>query len=397
MEGKNGPTGRVRRSSSTATGSELLVSGIRLFETATLARRGRSSRHSGYRSVTTHLKIVWTAARPGSSDLRTMVSNWNQRSSSALSRNSRTAPATKSATVIEAAAERCSIRRATSEGNVVMIPSATSGRSSSAINSPSMALPPLLNERDLRSVEVGALNVGLAGQNADILPERFLFDRGAQAFGDFLPRQVERQPLSRNALIDGDDMEAVTGLDQFPHEAGRAEAKDRLLELRRRVAPADLPQIAALLARGAVRHLGRHGREALRGTQQRVQGLLRASPDLGDGRRRRYLEQDVTGVHQIAAVEFPRMGIVIAPAFLIRRNRRQDLAGEQFLDCLFDASFVGRGRIKKADGDGALPQQLARGGQFVGRLGPRCDLDAIHRNAHDRIGSFARVWGVRTI
>lgn len=38
------------------------------------------------------------------------------------------------------------------------------------------ATEPLLNERYLSSVEVSALNAGLSRQNADVLPERLLFD-----------------------------------------------------------------------------------------------------------------------------------------------------------------------------------------------------------------------------
>src|SRR5262252_3128130 len=74
---------------------------------------------------------------------------------------------------------------------------------------------PLLNEGYLCSVEVGALNVGLSCQNADVLPERLLFDHGSEALGDFVPHHVEWQPLSRNALIDSHDVEAMTGLDQL--------------------------------------------------------------------------------------------------------------------------------------------------------------------------------------
>jgi hypothetical protein len=102
-------------------------------------------------------------------------------------------------------------------------------------------------------------------------------------------------------------------------------------------------------------------------------------------------------VHEVAAFKFSCMGSVIASALLIGWNWRYDLAPEQLLDCLFDRSFFGRCRIENADRDRPLPEQLACGAEFDGRLWTWCYVDAIHRNAHDRIGSFARVTGVRTI
>ncbi len=102
------------------------------------------------------------------------------------------------------------------------------------------------------SVEVGPLNVRLPRQNTDVLPERLLFDHGSEAFGDIVLHHVEWQTLSRNTLIDGHDMKAMTGLDQLPQQAGCPESKYRLLELWHHVAAADLPQITPVLAGGAV-------------------------------------------------------------------------------------------------------------------------------------------------
>ena len=232
---------------------------------------------------------------------------------------------------------------------------------------------------------------------ADVLPERLLFDHSSEAFSDFVPHHIEWQPLARNAMIDSHDVEAVTGLDQLSQQTGWSQPKQRLLELRHRVAMADLPQIAPVLTRGAVGHLGGHGREALRVPQQFVQRLLRTRTNFGDAHRRRHLEQNVTGMHQVAALEIPRMCIVVAPAFFLLWSRRHDLTCEQFLDCLFGGCFFGRHLIQKADRDRPLPEQLACGAEFAGRFPTRCYLNAIDRNAHDRIGSFARVCGVRTI
>jgi hypothetical protein len=63
---------------------------------------------------------------------------------------------------------------------------------------------PLLEERHRCFIEVGPPNVGLSSQNADILPERLLFDRRPQPPGDFVARNVERQSRSRDALVDCD-------------------------------------------------------------------------------------------------------------------------------------------------------------------------------------------------
>src|SRR5215472_10960438 len=77
----------------------------------------------------------------------------------------------------------------------------------------------LLDERYLCSVEVDALNVGLSRQNADVLPERLLFDHDTEAFADIVPHQVEWQPPSQNALIDSHNVEAITRLDQLAQQA----------------------------------------------------------------------------------------------------------------------------------------------------------------------------------
>src|SRR5262249_4015135 len=125
--------------------------------------------------------------------------------------------------------------------------------------------------------------------------------------------------------------------------------------------------------------------------------LLRARTNLRDTHRRRYLEQNVTGMHQIAALKFPRMCVVIAPAFLIRRMRRHDLAPEQLLDRLIDSPFVASCRIENAARDCSLSEQLGSGAESAGASRTRGYINTIHRDAHDRIGSFARVCGVRTI
>ncbi len=100
-------------------------------------------------AATTQRRIVCTAERPGSSDFRIKVRSWNQRSSSASSRNVRTAPAEKSPTVIEACAARSAIFATSSGSSVDKTLEITSGRSSAAIKSPSISC--------LRPVEFVAL------------------------------------------------------------------------------------------------------------------------------------------------------------------------------------------------------------------------------------------------
>src|SRR5262245_54020946 len=121
----------------------------------------------------------------------------------------------------------------------------------------SIALPPkrnkfLLNERYLCSVEIRALYVSPSRQNADVLPKRLLFDHSSESISDFVPHDVEWQPLTRNALIDSHDVEAMTGFDQLSQQAGWPQSKNRLLELRNRVATTDLPQVSSVLTRGTV-------------------------------------------------------------------------------------------------------------------------------------------------
>lgn len=49
-----------------------------------------------------------------------------------------------------------------------------------------------LNERYRRPVEIGTSNVSLPGEDADVLPERFLLDHGAEPVGDFVADNIER-------------------------------------------------------------------------------------------------------------------------------------------------------------------------------------------------------------
>jgi hypothetical protein len=72
-----------------------------------------------------------------------------------------------------------------------------------------------LNERDRCCVEIGALNIGLPGEDADVLPQCFLLDHGTELLGNRVADNIERQRLAGNPLIDGRDMEAIACFHEF--------------------------------------------------------------------------------------------------------------------------------------------------------------------------------------
>lgn len=93
----------------------------------------------------------------------------------------------------------------------------------------------LLNERRFLSVQVGALNIDLSRQNANVLPERLLFDPRSQAFDGVVPRHLERQPLTRKAPSTATIWKPWR-LDQLPQQPCWPKRKNSLFELRHRVA-----------------------------------------------------------------------------------------------------------------------------------------------------------------
>jgi hypothetical protein len=101
-------------------------------------------------------------------------------------------------------------------------------------------------------------------------------------------------------------------------------------------------------------------------------------------------------VNEIAAFKFPRVLIVIAPAFGIGWRWRRYLACEKRFDGGINLIAAGVLR-KQSHRDSALPQQLADRSEFMRRLRLSLNVDAVDRNCHERIGSLARVFGVRTI
>jgi len=132
----------------------------------------------------------------------------------------------------------------------------------------------LLNERRLRRVEIGAANVGPAGEHANILAERFFLDHGTQAFCNFISHGLERQLRPQNMPVDGHQMEPKARFDHLGQQASRPQPEQHPFKLGNRIAAADLPEVAALLTGGAVGQLRRYGGEAFRFTQQLVQSLF---------------------------------------------------------------------------------------------------------------------------
>ena len=69
-----------------------------------------------------------------------------------------------------------------------------------------------MDERNIRRVEISAPNVGPPREDADILPQRLLLDSGGQTLGNPLSHDLKRQPSSRDAPVDGYNMEPKAGL-----------------------------------------------------------------------------------------------------------------------------------------------------------------------------------------
>ena len=102
-------------------------------------------------------------------------------------------------------------------------------------------------------------------------------------------------------------MEAVACLDEFMQDAGRAKLEQGGLEFRHHVAATNLAEIAAVLAGRAVGKLRRKLGESIRLGQKRVQRFFGPRPDLRHIHLRRYLEQYVPRMDEVAAFELGRV------------------------------------------------------------------------------------------
>jgi hypothetical protein len=71
--------------------------------------------------------------------------------------------------------------------------------------------------------------------------------------------------------------------------------------------------------------------------------------------------------------------------------------GKQALDTGVDPLTISVSGLQQAELDRTLAQELADGRKLGARPWCTVDRDAIDDDVHDRIGSFARVCGVRTI
>ena len=172
-------------------------------------------------------------------------------------------------------------------------------------------------------------------------------------------------------MIDRHDVKSVTCLDELTEDSRRSKSKERLLEFRHRIAAADLTEIAAVLSRWTIGKLTRHGIEPIGLAQQVVQRLLGPGAHFRNAHRRRDLEQNVARVHEIAALELPRMTFVVAAAFLLGGRRRDDLTREQVFDRLVDRCLIASIGAEQANRNGALPEKFARSGEFLRRARAR--------------------------
>ena len=100
---------------------------------------------------------------------------------------------------------------------------------------------------------------------------------------------------------------------------------------------------------------------------------------------------------EIAALELGWILLVVAAALGLGGNRRRHFLLQQRLDRTVDLCFVLDSRVKQADLHRPLPQEFARGDEFWRGIGPDRHRHAVHRQNHGRVGSSARVFGVRTI
>src|SRR6185312_948839 len=333
------------------------------------------------RGSTTQRRMVCTATIPGSSASRISVSIWNHSSSPPYSTNSRTAPAAKSATVIEASAARASSCSRMGAESVPSTASTTSGLSSSAIKSPSMPIP-LLYQRGGGGAQIDALEHRAASEHVDILAQGPRLDHRLEARGNLVAHQLEGQDLAGDALVNGDDVEAETGLDQIARDPGATRAEQHLLEFRHRVTAPQLPKDATVLTGGAVRQLPRQVTELLRLLEQDVERLLRPRAYLRNVHRRRNLEENVPNIDEIATAKFRSVAVVVTAHLIFDRLGGRDFAAQELLHRLGNEGCVSLVGVQQPVDHGALAQQLAHRSELKRFALVGSDGDSVDRGGH---------------
>src|SRR5690606_1198096 len=243
-----------------------------------------------------------------------------QSSSPARSRNTRQAPSTyrfrdSPAAAAAARARPSSTRSGTSSSTTDSSVVSSSWRS---VWPSIMAAAPdpisSLHQERSRALQLDAADVRLADQQAQVLADRAPPDVLAQIRGDPLAHRLERQLAALDPAIEPQHMVAETGLDRHRADLAGLQVEQEGLELRHGLAPADLPEVAALRPRRTGRELG--GERAERGRIREHPGERRLCLRLRPRRRLLVVrigeEQDVRGLEQIVRAKAPAIVLVIA-------------------------------------------------------------------------------------
>ena len=141
-------------------------------------------------------------------------------------------------------------------------------------------------------------------------------------------------------MIDSHNVKSIACLDEITENSRRSEPKEGLFEFRHRVAATDLAEIAAVLSRRTIRELTRDRIEPIGLAQQIIQGLLGAGAQFRNMHRWRDLEENVSRVHEITALELPQMTFVVTAAFFLGGRGSSDFPRQQGLDRLVDRCLV---------------------------------------------------------
>src|SRR5215472_1196324 len=179
----------------------------------------------------------------------------------------------------------------------------------------------LLYERARSRVECDAFDLRLAREHLDVLRERALLRPGRQVLGNARPHLLERERAAGNAAHDLDHVEAEARRHEARQNADVELAEDGTVELRRHLATAELPEIAALRAGRTVRQLARALGEERSAGDQLGERLLGACAQRGDRRPWGNREQDVPRLDQLAGVEALGVSVEVAPALGLGRDR----------------------------------------------------------------------------
>ena len=225
----------------------------------------------------------------------------------------------------------------------------------------------------------------------------------AQSICDLAIDDIERQRFARNVLVDRHDVEPVTCLDQFAQQAGgdvqagtapsRIPVRYRLDRFDQDCRPAAPDgQFDISRATASKRSNSRNSPLSVCSARARISGI---------GHRRRHLKKYVPRMHEIAAAEFLRMSFRNSAGTLLPSVPGwEDLAREQLFDARSRSSVASAWRSGGSERLSAIARCLRSSRAAANSLVVLVcggDLHPVDQDAHDRIGSLARVRGVRTI